>query len=74
MTRDALYEFMKTQNVLGRRYFYPLITDFEPYANSPGATKADLPVSNRLASQVICLPIHHALTDEEVDRVLGLVL
>lgn len=70
MTRDALYEFMKTQNVLGRRYFYPLITDFEPYTNSPGATKANLPVANRLASQVICLPMHHALTDEEVDRVL----
>lgn len=70
MTRDALYEFMKTQNVLGRRYFYPLITDFEPYTNSPGATKANLPVANRLASQVICLPIHHALTDEDVERVL----
>lgn len=70
MTRDALYEFMKTQNVLGRRYFYPLITDFEPYTNSSGATKANLPVANRLASQVICLPIHHALTDEDVERVL----
>ena len=74
MTRDALYEFMKTQNVLGRRYFYPLITDFEPYTNSPGATKANLPVANRLASQVICLPIHHALTDEEVDRVVNIIL
>lgn len=70
MTRDALYEFMKTQNVLGRRYFYPLITDFEPYKNYSSATKANLPVANRLASQVICLPIHHALTDEEVERVL----
>ncbi len=70
MTRDALYEFMKTQNVLGRRYFYPLITDFEPYKNCPSATAANLPIANRLASQVICLPIHHALTDEDVDRVL----
>lgn len=69
MTRDALYEFMKTQNVLGRRYFYPLITDFEPYKNYSSATKANLPVANRLASQVICLPIHHALTDEDVERV-----
>lgn len=70
MTRDALYEFMKTQNVLSRRYFYPLITDFEPYKNYSSATKANLPVANRLASQVICLPIHHALTDEDVERVL----
>ena len=70
MTRDALYEFMKTQNVLGRRYFYPLITDFEPYKNYPSATTANLPIANRLASQVICLPIHHALTAEDVERVI----
>lgn len=73
MTRDALYEFMKTQNVLGRRYFYPLITDFEPYKNCPSATKANLPIANRLASQVICLPLHHALTAEEVERVIGCI-
>lgn len=73
MTRDALYEFMKTQNVLGRRYFYPLITDFEPYKNYSSATKANLPVANRLASQVICLPIHHALTDEDIQRVVDIM-
>ncbi|HCE48237.1 MAG TPA: aminotransferase, partial [Prevotellaceae bacterium] len=70
MTRDALYEFMKTQNVLGRRYFYPLITDFEPYKTYPSADKANLPIANRLASQVICLPMHHALITEDVKRVL----
>lgn len=74
MTRDALYEFMKTQNVLGRRYFYPLITDFEPYKNYPSATAANLPVANRLASQVICLPIHHALTAEDVERVIQCIV
>lgn len=73
MTRDALYEFMKTQNVLGRRYFYPLITDFEPYKNCPNATAANLPIANRLASQVICLPIHHALTDEDIQRVVDIM-
>lgn len=74
MTRDALYEFMKTQNVLGRRYFYPLITDFEPYKNCPSATAANLPIANRLASQVICLPLHHALTAEEVERVIQCII
>ncbi len=73
MTRDALYEFMKTQNVLGRRYFYPLITDFEPYKAYLSADKANLPIANHLASQVICLPMHHALTDENVERVLNCI-
>ncbi len=73
MTRDALYEFMKTQNVLGRRYFYPLITDFEPYKTYPSADKANLPIANRLASQVICLPMHHALTDDDIQRVIDII-
>lgn len=74
MTRDALYEFMRTQNVLGRRYFYPLITDFEPYKNYPSAATANLPIANRLASQVICLPLHHALTAEDVERVIQCIV
>lgn len=74
MSRDALYEFMKTQNVFARRYFYPLITDFEPYKDSPSATPAYLPVANRLANQVICLPIHHSLTDEDIERVLNCII
>lgn len=74
MTRDALYEFMKTQNVLGRRYFYPLITDFEPYKTYPSATQDNLLVANRLANQVICLPIHHALSEEDIQMVVNVIL
>lgn len=74
MTRDALYEFMKTQNVLGRRYFYPLITAFEPYRTYPSADEANLPIANRLASQVICLPMHHSLTDENIHWILKCIV
>ena len=73
MTRDALYDFMKTQNVLGRRYFYPLITDFEPYKHYPSASSDNLPVATCIADQVICLPMHHALTEEDVNRVLACI-
>lgn len=73
MSRDELYAKMKAQNVLGRRYFYPLITDFEPYKAYPSASPDNLPVANRLASQVICLPMHHALTDEDIIRVINCI-
>ncbi|MCQ2340626.1 MAG: DUF559 domain-containing protein [Paludibacteraceae bacterium] len=77
--RDALYEHMKSQGVLGRRYFYPLITDFEPYkhlvpSTLQGGVGRGLPVATKLASQVICLPMHHALTDADVHRVLDCIL
>lgn len=73
ISRDALYEKMKANNVLGRRYFYPLITDFEPYKDIPSANPANLPIANKIANQVICLPMHHALSDEDVRRVVECV-
>ncbi len=73
-TRDELYFFMKEQSVLGRRYFYPLITDFDPYKDLPSAQKENLPVANKIADSVICLPMPHALTDEDVKRVLNCIL
>ena len=73
ISRDALYEKMKANNVLGRRYFYPLITDFDPYKDIPSANPANLPVANKIANQVICLPMHHALSEEDVRRVMECV-
>ena len=70
MTRDELYEKMKAANVYGRRYFYPLITAFDPYKDYPSAVPDNLPVATKIANQVICLPMHHALTDADIQRVL----
>lgn len=73
-TRDELYFYMKEQGVLGRRYFYPLITNFEPYKHYPSASPSNLPVATRIANQVICLPMHHALTEKDVQRVLSCII
>lgn len=69
-SRDALYEEMKAEGVLGRRYFYPLITEFSTYRGLPSATRENLPVAHRLADTVLCLPMHHDLSDADIERVL----
>jgi dTDP-4-amino-4,6-dideoxygalactose transaminase len=71
--RDALYEALREQNIHARRYFYPLISDFPMYRGLPSATRANLPVAARLSSQVLCLPIYPALSDEDVERIAALV-
>ena len=73
MSRDALYQRMREQGVYGRRYFYPLITDFPMYRSLPSAAPANLPVAIRAAQQVICLPIYPALTFSDVERVIGVI-
>lgn len=73
MTRDELYFKMKEANVLGRRYFYPLISEFSTYRGLPSATPQNLPVATRIANQVICLPMHHSLSDTDINRILLLI-
>lgn len=74
MTRDELYEKMKSQNVLGRRYFYPLISTFSTYRGLPSAAPENLPKAHKMADSVICLPMHHELSGEDVYRVLELIV
>ena len=69
-TRDELYFKMKEANILGRRYFYPLISEFSTYRGLPSASRENLPNACRLAETVLCLPMHHNLTADEIERVL----
>ena len=70
MTRDELYFKMKEQGILGRRYFYPLISTFSTYRGFPSAAPENLPVATRVANEVICLPMHHELSEQDINRIL----
>lgn len=74
MTRDELYFNMKEHNVLGRRYFYPLISEFSTYRGLESARPENLPNAHRMAETVICLPMHHALSDEDIERVVNCII
>ncbi len=71
MTRDELYFKMKEQGVLSRRYFYPLISNFPTYRGLPTANKENLPLANKMAEEVLCLPMHHALSENDIKRILS---
>lgn len=74
MTRDELYFKMREQGVLGRRYFFPLISTFSTYRGLPSAQPENLPVATKIANEVICLPMHHELSDVDIERVIALIL
>lgn len=73
MTRDELYSHLKSNGILSRRYFYPLITSFETYSSIQSASPSNLPVANRIAESVICLPMHPYLTDKNIEKILTLI-
>lgn len=73
LVRDELYQYLRDHEIMARRYFYPLISDFPMYRGLPSAEPAKLPVARSIASKVICLPIHADLTDEDVELVCQLI-
>ena len=73
LQRDELYQRMRDQQVLVRRYFYPLISEFPMYRGLPSAAAGNLPVASAAARRVLCLPIHPGLGDADVERICALV-
>lgn len=74
MTRDELYFKMKESNVLGRRYFYPLISDFSTYRGLDSAKLENLPVAHQMANSVICLPMYAGLSEVDLNRIIDILL
>ena len=74
MTRDELYFKLKEHNILGRRYFYPLISTFSTYRGLDSAKPSNLPNAHKMADEVICLPMHHALSEDDVMRILDALI
>lgn len=70
MSRDQLYLKLKNNNILSRRYFYPLITDFNFYKHNPNVIKHNLDVSKKISDSVICLPIHHGISSDDIKHIL----
>ena len=73
ITRDELYFKMKEKNVLGRRYFYPLISEFSTYRGLPSANPENLPNAHKMADSVICLPMHHELGKNNIEKIINLI-
>jgi dTDP-4-amino-4,6-dideoxygalactose transaminase len=73
MTRDDLYFKLRDLNIFGRRYFYPLISEFPTYRGLPSANPARLMVAERIAKQVICLPIYPDLPLQTVETIVDYI-
>ena len=74
MSRDQLFFKMQAKGILCRRYFYPLISSFSTYCGLPSAAPDNLPNATRIANEVICLPMHHELSTEDVNRVIEAIV
>lgn len=73
MSRDMLYEKLKENNVFGRRYFYPLISEFHPYHELASSLPDNLPIATKASREVICLPLYVELKEEEITYIFEII-
>lgn len=73
ISRDALYETLRKNNIFARRYFFPLISDFPMYRGLPSARRDNLPVAAAATEKVLCLPIFPALERKDQERIAEIV-
>ena len=74
LSRDALYNLLCENGIHGRRYFYPLISDFPMYRGFHSADRVNLPVAVSVAEQVLCLPIYPDLGQSDQNRLCDLIV
>jgi len=73
LSRDALYEKLKQDNIFSRRYFYPLISSFEPYRELASATEDNLTIATKSSKQVLCLPLYVELEEIDINRICSIL-
>ena len=73
VTRNRLYDIFNEHDILTRKYFYPACTDYDCYKNDLAVKLADLPVVNDLKNKVLCLPFYGSLTEEVLNKIVGIL-
>lgn len=71
-SRNEVYEYLAAHHVFARKYFYPLITDFDCYREQ--FQEISLPHAKWAADNVLTLPLYADLSMEEVDRICDVIL
>lgn len=73
-SRDNVFELLKENNIIARKYFFPPTNAFECYRGIPGFDPELTPVSSYIANRVLTLPLYPELPMEDVDRICSLIL
>lgn len=71
-TRDEVFDKLGKENIIARKYFYPLINDYECYRDK--YRSKETPVAKYISDRVLCLPMYADLELEVVDKICDIIL
>ena len=73
-TRDEVFEKLKEQEIVARKYFYPLANDYDCYKELPCGDSSKTPVAKFIADRVLTLPLYADLDIADVDKICDIIL
>lgn len=73
-TRDELFARLKENDVIARKYFYPLVNEYTCYKDLETADVSKTPVAKHIADRVLTLPLYADLTTEDIDKICDIIL
>ena len=73
-SRDEVFDLLSSENIIARKYFYPITNAFECYKDIPGFDPSATPIARHTAEHVLCLPMFAGLSLPDVDRICSLIL
>ena len=68
--RDELSLILEKNNIIARKYFYPITSNFECYKKY----KTNTPIAEELSKKVLTLPLYSDLSLDNVDRICDIIL
>lgn len=73
-SRDEVFQKLADNEIVARKYFYPLVNDFECYKEDATMNLGDTPVAKYIADRVLTLPLYAGITEEEVNNICDIIL
>ena len=72
-TRNEIYEMLKQNDIISRKYFYPLTNTFSCYKSFPTAGKEKTPRANYISEHILTLPLYSDISINDVDRICDII-
>lgn len=73
LSRDELYLELMNYNIITRKYFYPLCSNFQCFRDLPSSSELKLPVANKVAETVLSLPLHGRMSEADVKKICRII-
>ncbi len=71
-SRDEVLEELKNNDIIARKYFYPLTSSFDCYTGKFNINET--PIAQKASEEVLTLPLYAGLTKEDTDRICDIIL